>query len=122
MAHTQTILVVDDDDMARDVITRLLKRALPQVSVEAATDGESGWEKYAKLRPALLVTDLKMGKMTGGELIGKVRAADPLIPIFVITGAPEVRPVPGASEVILKVDFDHLISRARAVLEALSTA
>jgi CheY-like chemotaxis protein len=116
MAHTRTILVVDDDDMARDVITRLLKRAVPQMQVVGARDGETGWSSFTELRPAMLVTDMKMGGMTGAELIAKVREVDREVPIIVITGAPEALPIPGATAVILKVNFDLLMRRVKELL------
>lgn len=116
MDRSRTILLVDDDEMARDVLSRLLRRAVPEWVVEVAVNGEEGWALYGQLKPELLITDMKMGGMTGRELIARVRAENEVIPIIVITGAPEISGVAGATDVILKVNFAELISKVKSHL------
>jgi DNA-binding NarL/FixJ family response regulator len=116
MDPTRTILVVDDEEMVRHVITRLLKRAFPEWVIEAANDAESGLAEFRRLRPHLLVTDMKMGGMTGTELIAAVRELDAKVPIIVMSGAPQSAAVSGATETILKTNFDELIERVRALI------
>ncbi len=113
-----TILVVDDDEFAREIIATLLRRAMPGVVVRTGVNGETGLAMYRSEKPNLLITDLRMLGMSGPELIEAVRATDASTPIIAITGAPDPVPVPGASEVILKTQFQTLIERARAALGA----
>jgi CheY-like chemotaxis protein len=116
MDRRRTILLVDDDEMARDVISRLLRRALPGWTVEIAVNGEGGWKLYEQLQPELLITDMKMGGMTGRELIARVRAVSADVPILVISGAPEPAGVAGATDIILKVNFEELITKVKGLL------
>ncbi len=112
------ILLVDDDELSRDVIASLLKRALPLVEVRCAQDGDAGLVLYREIEPDLLITDLRMPGLSGAELIEVIRSTGTAMPILVVTGAPEARAVPGATEVILKTEFRHLIERAKSLLQA----
>lgn len=115
---THRVLIVDDDEFAREVVGSLLRRSLPQVTILSAAHGEAGLQLYRDERPDVVITDLRMLGMSGAELIQAIRAEDATTPVFAITGAPDRRPVPGATEVILKTDFQHLISRVGELLKA----
>jgi two-component system, OmpR family, alkaline phosphatase synthesis response regulator PhoP len=71
---TQTILVVEDDDMIRNLINIYLKNAGYEV-VEAA-DGEVAKEMYLAHRPCLVILDLMLPKVAGEELCQWVREQD----------------------------------------------
>lgn len=113
---SERIIVVDDDEFARDVLSSLLRRALPQARVLAAARGEEGLALYREEKPDVVITDLRMTGMSGAELIAAIREVDATTPIFVITGAPDSVAVPGATEVILKTEFRYLIERVTSVV------
>jgi CheY-like chemotaxis protein len=115
---TARILIVDDDEFAREVIGSLLRRAVPHATILAAGRGEAGLQLYRSERPEVVITDLRMLGMSGGELIQAIRSEDTTTPVFAITGAPDPQPVPGATEVIQKTEFRTLIAR---VVELLKT-
>ncbi|HYD84259.1 MAG TPA: response regulator, partial [Opitutus sp.] len=117
MKEPATILLVDDDEMAREVIGNLLRRAISTARVVAVEHGEAGLRFYQEANPELVITDMKMVGMSGAELIQAIRETDQLTPIIVVSGAPEVVPVVGATEVFQKVDFRRLIERARELIE-----
>jgi two-component system, OmpR family, alkaline phosphatase synthesis response regulator PhoP len=71
---TQTILVVEDDDMIRNLINIYLKDAGYEV-VEAA-DGEVAKKMYLAHRPCLVILDLMLPKVTGEEFCQWVREQD----------------------------------------------
>jgi DNA-binding NtrC family response regulator len=78
-----TILVVDDKDMMRDSLSLALARA----GHKAVTTGDPS-EAVALVRqhrPACVITDLKMPKMDGIELLQKVRAEQPDVPVVLMT-------------------------------------
>jgi protein-histidine pros-kinase len=82
------ILVVEDD---QDV-QRLMVRALaPEYQIEAAADGAVGLEKAVALAPDLIVTDLKLPGLSGGELVRRVRTHPDLdtTSILVLSGLEE---------------------------------
>jgi DNA-binding NtrC family response regulator len=78
-----TTLVVDDKDMMRDSLSLALARA----GHKAVTTGDPS-EAVALVRqhrPACVITDLKMPKMDGIELLQKVRAEQPDVPVVLMT-------------------------------------
>lgn len=79
------ILVVDDEPIVRRVHTKVLSDYGYQV--DAADDGEAAWRTLQCNSYDLLITDNDMPKVTGVELIKKVRAARMDLPIIMATGA-----------------------------------
>lgn len=78
------ILVVDDDHDLR----RLCKDVLVDsgYKVAAVADGAAGWEELQSNHYDLVVTDNSMPKMTGVEMIEKMRAACMSLPVIMVTG------------------------------------
>jgi CheY-like chemotaxis protein len=54
--------------------------------ITTATNGEEGFEALCKEEFDLMVTDFKMPKMNGIELIRRARAAHPKLPIILLSG------------------------------------
>ncbi|QHS21505.1 response regulator transcription factor [Virgibacillus sp. MSP4-1] len=67
----QTILVIEDDHMIRELISIYLKKAGYEI-VEAA-DGEEAKEAFLTHHPCLLILDLMLPKISGEELCTWVR-------------------------------------------------
>lgn len=79
------ILVVDDDDGIRDLLTLLLKKE--GYRVETAADGEEGRRKAHALAPDLLILDLMLPRYGGFELLRQLQGTDlARTPILVVTG------------------------------------
>ncbi|MEO1007044.1 MAG: sigma-54 dependent transcriptional regulator [Planctomycetota bacterium] len=78
-----TVLVVDDKEMMRDSVCSVLRRA--GMTALAATSGQDAIERMATQRPDVIVTDLKMPRMTGVELLGAVREVDEDLPVVLMT-------------------------------------
>jgi DNA-binding NtrC family response regulator len=66
-ARSGTILVVDDDEGMRHLLGRMLCRA--GFEVVPAFDGEDGLARYRECNPDLVITDMKMPRMNGLELV-----------------------------------------------------
>ena len=77
------ILVVDDDDSIRELNARVL--ALSGYHVDAAADGEDAWQALNTDNYDLLITDHKMPKMTGIELLQRLHAARMGLPAIMVT-------------------------------------
>ncbi|MHB1846684.1 MAG: sigma-54-dependent transcriptional regulator, partial [Deltaproteobacteria bacterium] len=78
-----TILIVDDDPAVGKVLAALLVQA--GLQVELASSGEAALA-LLDLRPASLVlTDLRMGGMSGLELLLRLRARHPDVPVVMLT-------------------------------------
>ncbi len=78
------ILVVDDDDFVRQLNTRVLVKS--GYNVDAAEDGAVAWDTLQLNGYDLLVTDNKMPKVTGVELLQKLHAARIFLPVIMATG------------------------------------
>lgn len=55
-------------------------------NVLCASDGLDAWEKINKNDVDLVITDLKMPKMDGYELLKKISSSYPRLPVIVLTG------------------------------------
>ena len=79
------ILIVDDEDSVREILSRLLKAA--QFEVLLARDGIEGLKKAKKSLPDLVVSDVVMPELDGISLCAAVKN-DPTtghIPFLFIT-------------------------------------
>lgn len=80
----QRVLVVDDEEGIRDLLSRTL--ALAEYDVETTADGKSALESIRNDGYKLLIADLRMPGMDGLTLIREVKQINPHLPIIIITG------------------------------------
>jgi CheY-like chemotaxis protein len=78
------ILVVDDDPQIRVLLRSLLEDELGHEVVFAA-DGQMAAERFAKMDPDLVITDLIMPKMHGVALITHLRKLYPASTLIAIS-------------------------------------
>lgn len=80
------ILVVEDDEVGRELMRMTLER--DGYLVVTAGDGERGFELALSERPDLIVTDVAMPAADGAQLVRRVRSAPEVAstPILVTTG------------------------------------
>jgi len=65
------ILLVEDNERVRKAIQTLLKKI--QISVEVVADGESAIDKLRQRYFDLVISDYKMARMSGIELLSHVK-------------------------------------------------
>jgi DNA-binding response OmpR family regulator len=80
----QRILVAEDDHDVRRLNTEVLTSS--GYHVDGAEDGAAAWETLQMKRYHLLITDYDMPKMSGIELVKKVRTARMPLPIIMVSG------------------------------------
>ena len=78
------ILVAEDEPLAAMVVEEILVELGHEVTL--AADGQAAFEIAAHMPFDVLVTDLAMPRMPGWELIPRLRASRPDLPIVVMTG------------------------------------
>lgn len=78
------ILVVDDEEVIRDGIQRVLQR--DRFEVETCSSGYKAIELLQEKEYGLIITDLKMPGMDGIEVLKAVKDLQPEIPVIIITG------------------------------------
>lgn len=79
------ILVVDDDISIRRLTTEMLVQS--GYCVDTAEDGSAAWAALQINSYDLLVTDNSMPKVSGIELVKKVRSARMALPTILMSGA-----------------------------------
>ena len=78
------ILIVDDDAVMRDSLKKILK-SNSRFSVTVCRDGEEALIKIKESSFDLVITDLKMSKMNGLELVKRIKEHSPQAIVVVMT-------------------------------------
>ena len=79
------LLVVEDEPTIRQLFSTLLSTA--GYSVAQAQDGFAALKEIRRQRPALILSDLNMPRMTGFELLSVVRRRFPAMHVIAMSGA-----------------------------------
>ena len=85
LKREKKILVVDDEAVIRDIIKRKLISAT-DFSVVEAEDGYDALERLREGKIDLIITDIKMPRMSGIELLAEIRRLGLDTPVIIITG------------------------------------
>jgi two-component system, chemotaxis family, chemotaxis protein CheY len=83
-----SILLVDDDDLSRGAVHKMLERAGYQV--HSTGDGQAALNHYQESPADLVITDLIMPEMDGLEIIQQLRRTNPKIRVLAISGGGRV--------------------------------
>ncbi|CAL8481306.1 sigma-54-dependent transcriptional regulator [Caballeronia sp. S22] len=114
------VVVVEDDENVRLGVEQAL--ALAGFAVEAHASAASALGTAAPGAPVVFVSDLRMPGMDGMQLLERVLAVDPQIPVVLISGHADISTAVGAMRVgaydFIEKPFssEHIVGRvARAV-------
>ncbi|MDM8541327.1 response regulator [Desulfococcaceae bacterium HSG9] len=80
----QTILLVDDEEDIRDVLSISLEDRGYQVYT--AENGQTALDMYDQMKPSIVITDIKMPGIDGIELLRELKRRNPDIEVIMITG------------------------------------
>ena len=122
MTQAPTILVADDEEDLRELVSYRLSRS--GYEVVEAVDGQEAFELATERTPDLMVLDVMMPRLDGYELTRRVREQDSLrsVPVILLTARSQETDVSRGFDVgaddYLKKPFnpDELVARVRAVL------
>ena len=78
------MLVVDDDVAIREIISAMLSEQ--GYEIVTAEDGQQALDLLPQFRPHLVVTDLRMPRMSGDELVRIVHQRFPQLPVILVSG------------------------------------
>jgi two-component system, chemotaxis family, CheB/CheR fusion protein len=101
----RTVVVVEDQDDARQMLSMLLESRGLEVSV--AADGIDGAELIERLQPDLALVDLGLPRLDGYSVARRVRAANPHVCLVALTGYGQDADVRAA----LEAGFDEHLTK-----------
>ena len=122
LVATARVLVVDDQNLFRSGLVRLLEADSRVQVVGQAVDGLDAIKKVASLKPDVILMDLKMPNLDGIEATRRVLAEHPQIKILILTTFETDSYVlqalrAGASGYVLKdAQIDSVVSSILAVI------
>jgi DNA-binding response OmpR family regulator/HPt (histidine-containing phosphotransfer) domain-containing protein len=114
------ILLVDDDDVLRTLLTQRLSAA--NYAIDSVQDGAAGWEYASTYDYDLLILDVLLPQIDGVSLCKKLRSQGYTVPILLLTGqssrdAKLTGWDAGADDYVVKpFDEADLLARIRALL------
>jgi DNA-binding NtrC family response regulator len=79
----EKVLIVEDEQNERNGLAELVSSW--GYVADTARDGLEGYEKVSVWSPAIVITDLKMPRMSGLELLEKIAAESQTIAVIVVT-------------------------------------
>ncbi|MBI5165264.1 MAG: response regulator [Magnetospirillum sp.] len=120
------VMIIDDQDVMRSIIKKLLAKANPS-QISEARDGEEALAKLGsgEVDPDVIICDLHMDKMDGIEFLRRLRSDKANVnsrkPVLILTGdkseqAHEITRQVGASKVLTKpISAEDLILQINLV-------
>ena len=79
----EKVLIVEDEENERSGLAELVSSW--GFRVETARDGMEGFDKATQWSPSIVVTDLKMPRMSGIDLLGRLAEQDQTIAVILVT-------------------------------------
>ena len=117
------VLLIEDEESIRRVMSRILKEENDQYNVTEAVDGKQGLDLLFKRQFDLVLCDIKMPKMDGIEVLKKANDKMLNIPFIMLTGHGNIETAVeamklGAYDFISKPpDLNRLLNSVRHALE-----
>ena len=91
--RTQTVLYVEDEELAREVLAKILSKLFKKVIT--ATNGLEGLENFKKYKDTqeaidLIISDINMPIMNGLDMLEDIRKIDADVPAIFVTARNEI--------------------------------
>ena len=119
----QKILIVEDEKAISGVLHSILSDELPEYQFEIAEDGLEGFKFIEKEDFSLVISDIKMPKISGTELLKQSLALKPETTFIMISGHADIETAvnclrEGAYDFISKpIDINRLITSVKNALD-----
>ncbi len=114
------VLLIDDHALFRFGVCELLERR--GIQVDALGDGEAGLVRVAEMAPDVVLLDLRMPRMTGLDVLKRLREAGKQMPVAMLTTSTDERDLiaalqGGAQGYLLKdMEPEELITALQDIL------
>jgi YesN/AraC family two-component response regulator len=83
--HSFSLLIVEDDKAARDIIANMVGLEFPDYTILTANNGIEGFELFKQYTPDIVITDVNLPLMDGVELARKIRVLNGNATYIVLT-------------------------------------
>src|SRR2546423_15218602 len=77
------LLLIDDEVDVQYSFQRIFDS--PEIELTTASSGEEGLKLVSKLKPDLIIMDVRMGGITGMETLRRIRQIDPKLLVILMT-------------------------------------
>jgi DNA-binding NarL/FixJ family response regulator len=120
----KSVVVVEDDAGLREQLAKILKAAPDIVFAGAYASAEDALPKIAKLRPSVVLMDIKLPGMSGTQCVAEIKKVSPSPQVIMVTVYEDSESIfsalkAGADGYIIKSDSpDQLLSAIRNVSES----
>jgi diguanylate cyclase (GGDEF)-like protein/PAS domain S-box-containing protein len=117
-----TLLLVEDDEVARQMLSLVVSKAFPNAALIMAENGKEGLDAFRKHNPDLIITDVRMPVMDGIRMAKKIRELNKETRFIVITADNDINRVLeaidiGINQYVLKpIDNSKLVSAIKSCL------
>lgn len=121
-APSKRILVVDDDEDVRILVTRILRDL--GFEIDTAANGAQVFDRIAVKRPDLMILDLMMPEVDGWAVLARLKTFDDPPPVIVLTALDDYESFArvvregAAAHIVKPFRFHELISTCHSVLSA----
>ena len=121
-AREGTVLLVEDSDVVRDVVVRMLEAGGFTVLTASGGEGALSISRREGVRIDLLVTDIVMPEVSGLELADRFSEERPGVPILFMTGfseeAVDGKGISGGNRgwILKPFTLEEIVARARKIL------
>ena len=83
--HGISLLYVEDEQDAREMLGEIIGRHYPDVRIFVAENGEAGLDSFKRNRPEIVITDINMPVTDGIRMATEIRSLSPATEIIALT-------------------------------------
>lgn len=76
------VLFVEEEKFTREKLLRVLNRRFDNINVLVAIDEVEGFQLYQRYQPDLIICDIKMNRLSGIEMIKKIRTLNEQVQVI----------------------------------------
>lgn len=116
-----SLLIIDDYEITRTALARLISLSLPDATVHVADDYEAGIDLCSRLGVEVVITDLRRAARRASNIFERISRIDGRIRLVLLTGSSdkaELAGVSGLAKVTLlekPVDVEVLLEAIRGI-------
>ena len=120
----KNILIVEDDKILRELISRKLQKE--DYNISAAIDGEEGFKKVKEEKPDIVLLDLILPGIDGFEVLERIKQDPEInkIPVVILSNLGQKEEIEkglklGATDYLIKAHFtlSEIVAKVRTILK-----